>query len=308
MKIIFMGTPEFAAASLEALIKAGHDITLVVTQPDREKGRGKKVAMSPVKECALAHDIKVFQPERIKTEEAVLELKKYEADIFVVAAFGQILSREILEMPRYGCVNVHASLLPKYRGAAPIQWSIIEGEKETGVTIMQMDVGLDTGDMISSVSVPITETETGDTLHDKLMVAGAKLLVETLPKIEDKSAVRTPQNGEESSYAKMLNKNMGRLDFDTATLELDRLIRGLNSWPGAFTVLNGKTLKIWEAKPVVAKQTKKAGTVCRVGKDSFDIATRDGYLEILSVQLEGKKRMGSADFLRGYDLEEGTEL
>lgn len=308
MKIVFMGTPEFAAGSLQALIDAGHDILLVVTQPDREKGRGKKVAYSAVKECALLNNLPVFQPERIKTEEAIEELKKYEADIYVVAAFGQILSKEILGLPRLGCINVHASLLPKYRGAAPIQWSIIDGEIETGVTIMRMDVGLDTGDMVSSVAIPIGAKETGDSLHDRLMEAGAKLLVDTLPSIEDGSAVYTPQDGSLSCYAKMLNKNMGRLDFSDTCHNLDRLIRGLNSWPGAFTTVEGKTLKVWDVEPVFERTGKLPGTVCHVDKKGFGIATGDGYLKVNSVQLEGKKRMDVADFLRGFAIEEGMVL
>lgn len=308
MKIIFMGTPEFAAGSLKALIDAGHEILLVVTQPDREKGRGKKVSYSAVKECALENNLPVFQPDRIKTEEAVEELKRYDADLYVVAAFGQILSKEILSLPRLGCFNVHASLLPKYRGAAPIQWSIIDGELESGVTIMRMDVGLDTGDMVSSVVVPIGAKETGDSLHDRLMEAGAKLLVDTLPSVEDGSAVYTPQDGSLSCYAKMLNKNMGRLDFSEDCISLDRLVRGLNSWPGAFTSVEGKTLKIWEAEPIVEKVSKAPGTICNLSKNGFDIAVKDGYLRIMSVQLEGKKRMGTAEFLRGFALENDMVL
>lgn len=307
MKIVFMGTPEFAAASLEALVEAGHEVLLAVTQPDREKGRGKKVMFSPVKECALKYNIPVFQPVRIKNEDAVAELKKYAADIFVVAAFGQILSSEILEMPEYGCINVHASLLPRYRGAAPIQWSIIDGMTESGVTIMQMNEGLDTGDMISKAVVPILPDETGDSLHDKLMAAGARLLVETLISIENKTAVRTPQNGELSCYARMLTKEMGRLDFSKTAVELDRLIRGLNSWPGTYTMYNGKTLKIWEADIEESAEpgSETPGTISKVTKNDFCVRVADGYLKIKSLQLEGKKRMNASDFMRGNQIAQG---
>lgn len=309
MKIVFMGTPDFAVASLDAIVEAGHEVLLVVTQPDREKGRGKKVQFSPVKECALAHGIPVFQPVRIKTEESVAELKKYPADLFVVAAFGQILSKEILDMPRLGCVNVHASLLPKYRGAAPIQWSIIDGEKETGVTLMKMDVGLDTGDMLAKTVVPITDSETGDSLHDKLAAAGAELLARNLPLIEDGSLAGEKQNDDESCYARMLTKDLGVIDFSKSTQELDRLIRGLNSWPSAFTKRCGLTLKIWEAAAVYnTGEGLECGTVFDITKDSFCVKTGDGALKILSLQLEGKKRMDTGSFLRGNQMTDGEVL
>lgn len=308
MKIIFMGTPELAAVSLKALIEAGHEISLVVTQPDREKGRGKKVQMSPVKEVALNHNIEVFQPLKIKEAEAVAKLKEYPADIFVVAAFGQILSKEILDMPKYGCINVHASLLPMYRGAAPIQWSIIDGQKESGVTIMQMAQGLDTGDMISKVAVEITPAETGDSLHDKLASAGAKLLIETLVSIENNTAERTPQDDEKSCYAKKLTKELGRLDFSKDYIELERLIRGLNSWPGAYTYIDGKTLKIWESIACENNSKLACGTIFDVTAKSFKVKCSGGALEIKSLQLEGKKRMDTDAFLRGYEIKEGSIL
>lgn len=210
MKIVYMGTPDFAVAPLEAILRAGYEVTAVVTQPDKQKGRGKEVAMSPVKECALKHGIPVFQPDKIKEKDNVEQLRTYEADIFVVAAFGQILSEEILHMPKYGCINIHASLLPSYRGAAPIQWSILNGEKETGVTIQQMAKGVDTGDILSRVIVPIAEKETGESLFDKLMQAGAELLVETLPQIEQGTIVPVKQNEELATYAGKLEKNMGK--------------------------------------------------------------------------------------------------
>ena len=233
MKIVFMGTPDFAVGALQAVIEAGHQVTAVVTQPDKPKGRGKEVQMTPVKVCAMAHNIPVFQPVKVKAPEAVEVLRSYQADIFVVAAFGQILSEEILEMPRYGCVNIHASLLPAYRGAGPIQWAIIDGRRKTGITIMQMDKGLDTGDILLQKEVMIDERETGDSLHDKLAAAGAELIVEALSKIEASQVTPRRQNDEESCYAKMLQKSMGKIDWNMTSEKLDCLIRGLISWPGA---------------------------------------------------------------------------
>ena len=230
LKIVFMGTPDFAVGALQAIIEAGHQVSAVVTQPDKPKGRGKELQMTPVKACAAAHNIPVFQPGKIKEPEAVEVLRSYEADIFVVAAFGQILSEEILSMPKYGCVNIHASLLPKYRGAGPIQWAIIDGEKKTGVTIMQMEKGLDTGDMLLQKEVEIDPKETGDSLHDKLAAAGAELIVEALPKIAAGQLTPRKQNDAESCYAKMLQKSMGRIDWNMTADKLDCLIRGLISW------------------------------------------------------------------------------
>ncbi len=309
MKIVFMGTPDFAVGALNAVIEAGHEVTAVVTQPDKPKGRGKEVQMTPVKECALKHDIPVFQPAKIKDPEAVETLRTYQADIFVVAAFGQILSEEILSMPKYGCVNIHASLLPKYRGAGPIQWAIINGEKITGVTIMQMDKGLDTGDMLLKTEVEIAPDETADTLHDKLAAAGAGLIAEALVKIETGEVTPVRQNDEESCYAKMLNKSMGKIDWQMEAEKLDCLIRGLISWPGASTVYRGKTLKIWQEEVVSeAAENAAPGTVVRVDKDAFYVQTGKGLLKILAVQPEGKKRMAVRDFLLGYPVKPGDML
>lgn len=305
MKIVYMGTPDFAVAPLEAMLHAGYEVTAVVTQPDKQKGRGKEMAMSPVKECALKHGIPVFQPTKIKEKDNVEQLRTYEADIFVVAAFGQILSEEILDMPKYGCINIHASLLPAYRGAAPIQWSILNGEKETGVTIQQMAKGVDTGDILSRVIVPIAEKETGESLFDKLMLAGAELLVDTLPRIEQGTIVPEKQNEDLATYAGKLEKNMGEIDWSKSAVEIERWVRGLNSWPSAFTHYKGKTLKIWEAD-VLPKQedvTGPQGSVVAVGKNFFDVVTGDGILRVKSVQLEGKKRMPVKDFLLGYEIQ-----
>lgn len=318
MKVVFMGTPDFAVSALQAIIAAGHEVAAVVTQPDKPKGRGKEVQMTPVKQCALAHGIPVFQPVRVREADAVETLRAYGADIFVVAAFGQILTEEILAMPKYGCVNIHASLLPKYRGAGPIQWAVINGEKTSGVTIMQMDKGIDTGDMLMKTEIPIDARETGDSLHDKLAAAGAGLIVEALVRIERGDVTPVKQDDEASCYAKMLHKSMGRLDWQQDAETLDRLIRGLISWPGAYTVRAGKTLKIWEEEPVTREQMQAklgpegldvtAGTVALVERDAFYVRAGNGFLKILAVQPEGKKRMAVKDFLLGYPMKAGERL
>lgn len=301
MKIVFMGTPDFASGALEALIEAGHEISAVYTQPDKPKGRGKEVQMTPVKEVALSHNIPVYQPERIKKAEEVEKLRAIPADIFVVAAFGQILSQEILDIPKYGCVNIHASLLPKYRGAAPIQWAVIDGEEKTGITIMQMNAGCDTGDILYTKEYVLDAKETGASLFDKLMLLGAEAIVEALPLLEAGKLTPVPQNDAESTHAAKLTKELGKLDFGKSAMELERLIRGLNSWPSAYTKFRGKQMKIWEAEVVDAKGMP--GTIVAIDKESFTIATGEGGLRILSLQLEGKKRMETKDFLLGYPVE-----
>ena len=310
IRIVYMGTPDFAVEPLEAIIKAGYEVAAVVTQPDKQKGRGKEVKMTPVKVCALRHGIPVFQPVKIKEPEAVAELEKYQADLFVVAAFGQLLSEEILNMPEYGCINIHASLLPAYRGAAPIQWAVLNGEKESGVTIMQMDKGLDTGDMLLKRSVELSPKETGDSLHDKLMHLGAELIVEALPKLEKGELVPEKQKDELSSYAKKLTKAMGQIDWSKDAVSLERWIRGLNSWPSAYTFFGGKTLKIWEARVAEENGAQKAepGHVVSVSREGFTVACGQGALQILSLQLEGKKRVLTREFLLGYQVEPGMIL
>lgn len=308
MNIVFMGTPDFSVGALEALIAAGHRITAVVTQPDKPKGRGKEVQYPPVKECALKHGIEVFQPVKIKAPEAVEVLRGYEADLFVVAAFGQILSQEILDMPKYGCINIHASLLPKYRGAAPIQWAILDGEPYTGVTIMQMNAGMDTGDILTSVKVEITPEDTGDSLFDKLCIAGAKLCVQTIPMIEQGSLVPQPQNEAEATYAGKISKAVGRIDWAESAEVISRKVRGLNSWPSAYTQFQGKQLKIWKASVSGEAKNGAAGTVHTVTKDTFQVNTGDGVLAVSEVQLEGKKRMPVRDFLLGYRVTVGETV
>jgi methionyl-tRNA formyltransferase len=314
MRVIYMGTPEFAVAALESIIKAGHEVLAVVTQPDKPKGRGKTLQFTPVKEVAVREQIPVLQPIHVKDEETVQQLEALQPDVIVVAAYGQILPERVLQIPKYGCINIHASLLPKYRGAAPIQWAVINGEKESGVTTMYMAKGLDTGDMIDKAVVPLSADETGDSLHDKLSLAGAQLILETLDKLERGTAVRTPQTGE-SSYAHMLDKSLGNIDWTQSAERIERLIRGLCSWPSAYTYLAGKTLKIWRADVVRPEQfpagvsnADAPGTICYVDKKQFMVVTGDGCLSVREVQLEGKKRMASDAFLRGYRMEAGMHL
>ena len=300
-----MGTPDFSVGTLEALVEAGHEVCLVVTQPDKPKGRGKEMQYTPVKEAALKHGIEVYQPRRIREAECVEKLRQYNADIMVVIAFGQIIPKEILEMVPYGCVNVHASLLPKYRGAAPIQWSIIDGEAVTGVTTMQMDEGLDTGDMLLKTEVPITAEETGESLHDKLAKAGAALCVETLAKLQEGSIVPEKQGESPTAYAKMLDKKLGNIDWTKSAAEIERLVRGLNSWPSAYTYWNKKVVKIWKASVTDENSNEQVGTVVKVEKDSFYVQTGNGLLKVLELQIPGKKRMDAGAFLRGYTIEPG---
>ena len=311
MKLIFMGTPEFAVGALESIIQAGHQVVLVVTQPDKPKGRGKEMQFTPVKKCALEHDIPVFQPVRIKTPEAVEKLREYEAEIFVVAAFGQLLSEDILNMPKYGCVNIHASLLPKYRGAAPIQWAILNGEKVTGITIMQMEKGLDSGDILLQSTVEIDEKETGDSLHDKLAAEGAKLIVEALPKIEKGEIVPIKQNDEEATHVRMLQKSIGEIDWNKSAVTIERMVRGLNSWPSAYTHFNGKTLKIWSGE-ISGNETTLPdvvpGTITAVEKTAVYVRTGEYDLKITEVQLEGKKRLPVKEFLLGVKMKPGDRL
>lgn len=310
MRIVFMGTPDFAVGSLQALCESGkHEILAVVTQPDRPKGRGNKLLQTPVKEYALAQGLTVYQPQKVKTPEFVELLHELQPELIVVAAFGQFLSKEILELPKYGCINVHASLLPKYRGAAPIQYAIIKGEKESGVTIMQMDIGMDTGAMLDKVVVPIEENTTMGELHDALREQGAALLLQVIDKIAAGTAVAEPQDNEQATYATLLDRSMEHIDWSKTAQDVHNLIRGFNPAPSTFTKLpNGKSLKIWGSKMTGKSSAAAAGTVIETGKHSFFVACGEGVLEITEVQPESKKRMPAQVFLNGRGVQEGDLL
>lgn len=307
MKVIFMGTPDFSVPTLQAVIDH-HDVIAVVTQPDKPKGRGKAMAFPPVKEKAMEYGIPVYQPVKARDPEFVKILKDLAPDVIVVVAFGQILPKEILEIPKYGCINGHASILPMYRGAGPVQWVVINGEQETGITTMRMDEGLDTGDMIEKAVIPIEPKETGGTLHDKLMVLSGELMVSTLEKLEKGTAIFTPQGDRKTCYASMLDKKMGDIDFTKSAVEIERLIRGLNPWPSAYTTLNGKTMKIWDADVVAGKEGVLPGTVLEVTKKSIIVQTGKDALSLNEIQLAGKKRMKTEAFLLGYHIETGSRL
>lgn len=310
MRIVFMGTPDFAVGSLQALCESGkHEILAVVTQPDRPKGRGNKLLQTPVKEYALEQGLTVYQPQKVKTPEFVELLHELQPELIVVAAFGQFLNKEILELPKYGCINVHASLLPKYRGAAPIQYAIIKGEKESGVTIMQMDIGMDTGAMLDKVVVPIAENTTMGELHDALREQGAALLLQVIDKIATGTAVAEPQDNEQATYATLLDRSMEHIDWSKTAQEVHNLIRGFNPAPSTFTKLpNGKSLKIWGSKMTDKSSAAAAGTVIETGKHSFFVACGEGVLEITEVQPESKKRMPAQVFLNGRGVQEGDLL
>ena len=309
MKIIYMGTPDFAVEALEALASSRHEVTAVFTQPDKPKGRGKAMQFTPVKEVALRENIPVYQPKKVRDPEVIQKIRELAPDVLVVVAFGQIIPQEILDIAPYGCINVHGSLLPKYRGAAPIQWAVIDGEKESGVTTMQMDAGLDTGDMLLKTVVPLDEKETGGSLFDKLSKAGADLLLETLDALENGTVTPQKQGESPTAYAKMLTKDMGAIDWNRPAKELERLIRGLNPWPSAYTFLNGKTLKVWKCAVERAECGKEApGTIIGVDKSGIHVACGSDALILKEVQLEGKKRMETDAFLRGYQVTAGTML
>lgn len=308
MRVVFMGTPDFSVGTLEALIASGHEVAAVVTQPDKPKGRGKSLQPTPVKEVALRENIPVLQPKKVRDPAFIEVLADLHPDVIVVVAFGQIIPQAILDLPRYGCVNVHASLLPKYRGAAPIQWAVIDGEKESGVTTMQMDAGLDTGDMLLRTVVPLSEEETGGSLFDKLAAAGAKLLLLTLEGLEAGTIVPEKQGETTTEYARMLTKDMGEIRWADEALRIERLVRGLSPWPSAYTHLNGKTLKIWKTAVVTEAGSGMPGEILPARGGRLFVCCGTGVLEILELQLEGKKRMDTAAFLRGCPIEKGTIL
>lgn len=302
MRVLFMGTPDFSVPALEEIAKK-HQVIGVITQQDRPKGRGHKMQYTPVKEKALELDIPVYQPERVKNEEVVSQIKDMNPDVIVVIAFGQILSKELLDIPKYGCINVHASLLPKYRGAAPIQWAVIDGEEKSGVATMYMAEGLDTGDVIDVAELVLDKKETGGGLFDKLSVLGGKLILETLEKLENGTATRTPQDEEKATYAGKITKELGLIDFNKSAVEIERLIRGLNPWPSAFTYMDGKMVKVWEADVCEETADCASGTIIEANKKGIKVATKEGILVIKELQLQGKKRMDVAAFLNGYTIE-----
>ena len=299
-RVIFMGTPDFAVPCLARLVEIS-DVVAVVTQPDRPKGRGQKLLPPPVKVFAQEHGIAVYQPVRVKATDFVDVLRGLAPDLIVVVAFGQILSKEILSLPPLGCINVHASLLPRYRGAAPMQWAIVRGEKETGVTTMFMDEGLDTGDMLMRETLPITQAMTAAELHDAMMKLGADVLEKTLFSLSEGTLKRTPQDDALSTYAPLLDKEVGRIDWKKSAQEIHDLVRGLNSWPGAYTMLEGQKFKIWRTR--LAEGTAEPGEIVSVTKQGLLVGTGEGMLEILEVQAPSKKKMAAGDYVRGHGLQ-----
>jgi len=301
MKIVFMGTPDFAVPTLKKIIESGHEVVAVVTQPDKSKNRGMKLQYSPVKECALENNIPIFQPVSVRKDEEFIKVyKELNPDVTVVVAFGQIIPKEILNVPKLGCINVHGSLLPQYRGAAPIQWSVINGDKITGITTMYMDVGLDTGDMILKKEVEIGKEETAGELYNRLSVIGAELLIDTLKLIEAGEAPRVPQPND-FTYAPMLTKETGKIEWNKTSSEIDSLVRGVNPWPGAFTEINGKKLKVHKVK--ITTGSGEPGSIIKADpKEGLVIATSDSAIELVEIQPENKKRMFAKDYLRGNSI------
>ncbi len=307
MKVIFMGTPDFAVPTLEALIEK-HEVLAVVTQPDKPKGRGKKMVFPVIKEKALEHNITVYQPQKVKTPEFVEVLKEYQPDIMVVVAFGQILSEEILNIPKYGCINVHGSILPQYRGAAPIQWSIINGEEFGGVTTMYMAKGLDSGDMILKAKEKIKPDDTYGSLYDRLSVIGADLLIKTLDLIENGEVKRIPQNDEEATFAPMIKPELEHINWNGKNTDIVNLIKGLNPQPVAYTMLNDEKLKIWFAETIDGDYNGEPGTIVDVRKRDFVVMTAEGAVAVKEVQAQGGKRMSADAYMRGHAIEKGTIL
>ncbi|QJA09226.1 methionyl-tRNA formyltransferase [Romboutsia sp. CE17] len=303
MRILFMGTPDIAVGCLQKIIDEKHDIIGIVTQPDKPVGRGKKMGMPPVKELALKYDLPVYQPIKARDEEFVKILKDLNPDLIVVVAFGQILPKSILDIPKFGCVNVHVSLLPKYRGAAPINWVIINGEDKTGVTTMYMDEGLDTGDMILTSEFELNDEITAGELHDIMKEEGAKVLKETIDLIEKGEAPRIPQNHDEFTYAPMMNKTLGQIDFSKSAKEIHNLVRGVNPWPSAYTTYKGQTMKIWKTKVLSESSDKAPGTILKVDKEGIRVSTKDNVILISEIQMPGKKRVLVEEYIKGNSIE-----
>lgn len=308
MRIVFMGTPEIALGCLQKIIDEKHEVIGVVTQPDKPQNRGKKLGMPPVKELALRYDIPVYQPLKARDEEFVNVLKELNPDVIVVVAYGQILPKSILDIPKFGCINVHVSLLPKYRGAAPINWVIINGEEKTGVTTMYMDEGLDTGDMILQKEFALDNEITAGELHDKMMVVGAETLKETLDLIEKGCAPRTKQNHDDFSYAPMMDKSLGNIDFNKKAKDIHNLVRGVNPWPSAYTTYDGKTMKIWKTKVLNEESQKAPGTILSVDKDGIKVSTLDKVILLEEIQMPGKKRVLVSEYIKGNSIDTSKKL
>lgn len=304
MKIVFMGTPEFAVPSLEALVAAGHQVVGVFSQPDKPKNRGMKLQPTPVKLCAMVHDLPVYQPTKLRDGTALETIRSLAPDLIVVAAYGRILPQEILDYPKYGCINVHSSLLPKYRGAAPIHWSILNGDKETGVTIMHMAHELDAGDIIAQVRTPIGPDETVGQVHDRLARLGGELLVQVMADIAAGTARRTPQDPEQVTYAPMLSRALSPIDWNMSAKAIHDKIRGLDPWPATSTdILTGQPVKVFASRLTGQNTAKTPGTVLAAGKEGIDVACGDGaVLRILELQAPGSRRMAAADYLRGHPI------
>ena len=305
-RIVFFGTPSFAIPTLEALLEGSDKVVGVVTQPDREKGRGRKVILSPVKELSLQHYLIPLQPEKAKGEDFQEAMEDLQPDIIVVVAYGQILQKSILSIPKYGAVNVHASLLPKYRGAAPIAWAILNGEKVTGVTTMMMDEGMDTGDVLHQVEIPMDDEETGETLHDRLASIGAQLLLKTLEKMKGGNIQPIPQDHSKATHAPPLKKEEGHIDWKKEAMEINRQVRALNPWPGAFTKWGDRLLKIYKGEIREGTRAGRTGTVVWEGSDFIEVGTGKNSFLIKEVQLEGRKRMTIREFLSGHPIPVGT--
>ena len=303
MKLIFMGTPDFAVTSLKEIVSANHEVLYVITNPDRPSGRGMKLKPSPIKEFAIKQGLEVLQPEKIKKKSFREFLEKSKPDICVVAAYGQILTSKLLAMPKYGCINIHASLLPAYRGASPINWAIVNGEKYSGITIMQMDRGMDTGDILVQDKVAIEPFDNAGDLHDKLAVLGSKLCVNALNMIEKGTVVSKKQTDSEASYAPILKKKDGKIDWHMQAEQINNRIRGLYPWPGSFTVLNGKDIKIHKVMNLKELANNTAGTIKRITQAGIDVNCGKGVLRILVLQLPGKKKMNVRDYLSGYSID-----
>lgn len=306
MKIVFMGTPEFAVPSLDMLVKEGYEVAAVVTQPDKPKGRGQKEAAPPVKEYAIKHGIRVLQPDKVRTPEFIAELADIGPDLLVTAAYGKILPQGVLDIPPKGCINVHGSLLPKYRGAAPIHWAIINGEPVTGITTMYTDIGMDTGDMLVKSEIEITEDMTVGELHDRMAVLGAEVLRETLSRLENGKLDRIPQSNEEATYAPMVQKETGRIDWSGTSRKIHNLVRGTNPWPGAYTFYKGERMRVWKTAVLDDINSGIApGTVCKVGKEGMTVASANGFVRILDVQFDSGRRMSVEEYIRGHKIDEG---